>query len=160
MRMRWLRPQYLLRGRLDLAGERPSGRSGSKSTTTGATVPLRRSYLWAVGTALILVLLHLLLLPTQVITQCRLQALVQILILESVLGQALQGREFLQALLQHVYFGTPVAQAVLHGLVAPQFQFIQALQPFFHSSAGMGQPRGQITQLLLSAFKTSHHGAL
>ncbi len=63
MRMRWLRPQYLLRGRVDLAGERSSGRSGSKSATAGATAPLRRSYLWAAGTALTLVLLHLLLLP-------------------------------------------------------------------------------------------------
>jgi len=63
VRMRWLRPQYLLRGRVDLAGERSSGRSGSKSATAGAAAPLRRSYLWAAGTALTLVLLHLLLLP-------------------------------------------------------------------------------------------------
>ena len=61
MRMRWLRPQYLLRGRVDLASERSSGRSGSKSATADAAPPLRRSYLWAAGTALTLVLLHLLL---------------------------------------------------------------------------------------------------
>ena len=83
-------------------------------------------------------MLRPLLMPIQLMVQSGEQALPQVFILQTKMRQALQGREFLQPLLQHIDLGKPVTQFMLHNLIATQLQFIETLQSFFQLSTRVG----------------------